>query len=145
MTEPESDFSFDDDLPESMRDALRSQFGSAVGVPSAIDKAILADARRQLTNGRPMIARRRSKIFRLAGLSSALAAAAVVLMIRAGAPRTALDPGDVDGNGRIDIVDAFTVARQLQQGTALAAFDADGDGLTTQADVDLLAQRAVML
>jgi hypothetical protein len=42
-------------------------------------------------------------------------------------------------------VDAFTVARQLQQGTALAAFDADGDGLTTQADVDLLAQRAVML
>ncbi|MFM8475524.1 MAG: hypothetical protein ACKOEO_06965, partial [Planctomycetaceae bacterium] len=91
MTEPESDFSFDDDLPESMRDVLRSQFGSAVGVPSAVDEAILADARRQLTIARPMIARRRLKILRLAGLSSAVAAAAVVLMLRAGAPRTALD------------------------------------------------------
>ena len=156
MIDPEEEFVFDEDLPESIRDALRSQFGSVVGVPSAIDEAILADARRQLTIARPGIARRRWKVLSIAGLSSSLAAAAVVLMFRAGVPNPTLDAqqplsaaqlrdGDVDGNGRVDILDAFAVARQLQQGTAIAAVDADGDGRTTQADVDLLAQRAVML
>ncbi|MFM7055584.1 MAG: dockerin type I domain-containing protein [Planctomycetota bacterium] len=156
MTEPQADSSFDDDLPESLRDSLQSRFGTAVSVPSAIDDAILTDARRHLTITRPGTTRTRWKILRIASLTSALAAAAVVLMIRVRPPNPELDnqrpvaasqtlSGDVDGNGRIDIVDAFTLARQLQQKVSVVAVDADGDGRTTQADVDALAQRAVML
>ena len=156
MTDPQSEFSFDDDLPESIREALRSRFGASGVVPSATDEAILADARRQLSEARPMVGRRRSKIFRLVGLTSTLAAAAVALMVwvrppggneESQRPLASVNTlkEDVDGNGRVDILDAFAVARQLQRGDSVVAVDLDGDGRTTQADVDALAQRAVML
>jgi hypothetical protein len=61
MTDPQSEFSFDDDLPESIREALRSRFGASGVVPSATDEAILADARRQLSEARPTAARRQEK------------------------------------------------------------------------------------
>ncbi len=103
-----------------------------------------------------MAARRRSKLLRLVGLTSTLAAAAVALMIWVRPPGGNVDgqrplasanslKEDVDGNGRVDILDAFAVARQLQRGNSVVAVDLNGDGRTTQADVDALAQRAVML
>lgn len=53
---------------------------------------------------------------------------------------------DVDGNGRVNILDAFLVARRLESGTAPeAGQDVDQDGRLTQSDVDLIAMNAVRL
>ena len=52
---------------------------------------------------------------------------------------------DLDGNGRVDILDAFAIAREIQNGRNQPRFDINGDGRLTQADVNEIAQRAVTL
>lgn len=52
---------------------------------------------------------------------------------------------DLDGNGRVDILDAFAIAREIQSGRNQPGFDINGDGRLTQADVNEIAQRAVTL
>lgn len=56
-----------------------------------------------------------------------------------------LDPRDIDGNTRIDILDALAIARAVQAGNAQANWDFNGDGAVTQADVDVVAHVAVTL
>jgi hypothetical protein len=51
---------------------------------------------------------------------------------------------DVDQNGRVDILDAFALARRIQQGTA-GGFDFNGDGVVDKLDVDFVATQAVRL
>jgi hypothetical protein len=50
---------------------------------------------------------------------------------------------DFDGNGRIDVLDAFHVARGIASGTARAEWDFDGNGRVDRGDADELARRAV--
>ena len=52
---------------------------------------------------------------------------------------------DLDGNGRVDILDAFAVAREIRSGRNQSEFDINGDGRLTQADGNEIAQRAVTL
>jgi len=84
----------------------------------------------------------------------ALAAAAVVvlglgvglLVNRRINPPAAIAREDVDRNGKVDILDAFALARKLQQGrTAGTALDLNGDGVVDQRDIDWVAARAVKL
>ena len=52
--------------------------------------------------------------------------------------------GDINNDGRVDILDAFVVARGIAHHEQLpAAWDVNGDGVIDQKDVDLLAQMAV--
>jgi predicted anti-sigma-YlaC factor YlaD len=51
---------------------------------------------------------------------------------------------DIDGDGRVDIVDAFVLAKNLQTKSPLKPqWDLNSDGRIDQSDVDLIAQRAV--
>ena len=52
---------------------------------------------------------------------------------------------DVNGDGRLDILDAYRLALDLEQGQSVARWDADGDGEVGRPDVDTLARRAVSL
>lgn len=52
---------------------------------------------------------------------------------------------DVDANGVVNILDAFALARQLDDNTAGTNWDQNQDGRTDVADVDLIAMNAVML
>lgn len=62
------------------------------------------------------------------------------------AAASAVDTGDVDGNGLVDIRDAFAVARAIQAGhTTVPEWDRNGDGKVDGADVDLIALTAVTL
>jgi predicted anti-sigma-YlaC factor YlaD len=53
---------------------------------------------------------------------------------------------DVDEDGRVDVIDAYLVARRLHRGeTPPASWDVDGDGEVDDADVEAIAQAAVSL
>ena len=76
------------------------------------------------------------------------AAAAVVVAALWAVPkvfRTAV-PGGVDQSGRIDILNAFQLARRVARSERLdATWDVTGDGVVDGVDVDAIAQRAVAL
>ena len=54
-------------------------------------------------------------------------------------------PSDLDHNGRVDILDAFHLARQLDADIAPAAGDINSDGRIDRADVEAIAMKAVTL
>jgi hypothetical protein len=53
---------------------------------------------------------------------------------------------DIDHSGRVDILDAFKLARQIKAGLQPSEkWDMNGDGLVNRKDVDLVAFAAVRL
>lgn len=118
-------------------------------IPEAIDRKILQHARQQLGT-RP---RRRF-------LRWALSAAAVFIlsignlaiwMNRSRSPQgdmtaSVLTAADLDQNGTVNILDAFWLARRLQDSdTVQSHWDLNTDGQVNQADIHLVAQLAVRL
>lgn len=57
-------------------------------------------------------------------------------------PRTTAR-ADLNGDGAVDIMDAFALARRIEAGQG--GPDLNGDGLVDQADVEVIAARAVNL
>ena len=161
MMNPQDFDEFENSVPETFRSALRSRYGPVPEVSSDIDRAILADARRHLAPLIQPIRRRRWSTWKLTAIASTIAAAAVMFFVRspdvvdvsrdaivsdsAGIPSDELLMQDLDGSGRIDILDAFAIARRIRSGQALPVHDVNGDGQWDQADINEVAQRAVML
>jgi hypothetical protein len=105
-------------------------------VSPAVEAAVLAAARARLAE-RPPRPRRR-----LPWLAPLVAAAAVVLwLLRAPASGRA----DLDGNGRVDVLDAFRLARELGSAEADPRADFDGDGGVDERDVEHVLALAVRL
>ena len=50
---------------------------------------------------------------------------------------------DIDHNGRVDVLDAFAVARGIKARQTQPAWDVNGDHMVDQRDVDQIAIRAV--
>jgi len=135
---------------------LARLYGSRVPVPPEVDEAILAVARLRMAR-----TRRAWVVLRRVGLVGTAAAAAVGLAVlvwkpwhgqmdRVAEPLAArgapLDPKDIDGNGRVDILDAFSLARQVEAGGQLPGVqDVNGDGVIDANDVDAVAMAAVRL
>jgi len=134
------------ELPEPLRRALR-RLGPAEDAPSALERSVLDAAAPFLAAAR---ARRRRRRIGLLALPLA-AAAALVLWLGSGLRRSAREAAsgpttaDLDGNGRVDILDAFQLARELEHGGAPREPDLDGDGRVDRADVESLARLAVRL
>jgi anti-sigma-K factor RskA len=133
----------------SVADALRLPLPS---IPEAVEQRILWMARKEAADLRR--AARRSQWRTVAIRRGAAIAAGVLLalgLLRAVVPwRTARTTpalvADVDGNGVVDVRDAFLIARTLRTGADLPArFDVNGDHVVDGADVDLAARAAVAL
>ena len=127
-----------------------------IAVPEEIERRILWEARK-----RALTVRRRQRWWRpgwaaaaaaavLLGLTSLLRLAPepqpdVVALARrpkAAAPLARVRAEDIDGDGRIDILDAFALARAVEAG---GGADVNGDGVVDQRDVQVLADAAVRL
>ena len=123
-------------------------------VPAALDQKILAAGHAE------MLAQfRRRRIIRWTSLGSAAAAAIVVVALVLPKGRTADETsapvaalaraGDLDRDGRVDILDAFNLARRIaaHHGPITSGVskteDVNGDGIVDQKDVDLIARMAV--
>jgi hypothetical protein len=144
-----------DELPEPLIAELRAGHGRDVRVPVAVDDAILREARAGF------VRRRRFRIAVRVASSVAAAAAVVALAVMLLPTRTdrqshqpvaaqmlmvasASAGEDVDHSGKVDVLDAFVVAKLIDSRTKLdAAYDVNGDGKVDQADVDRIAMAAV--
>lgn len=148
-------------VPDRLGRDLRALFQPPNTVPAQVDRAILDKARRRLAKPRRLVIRLRWA----AGITAA--AAAIVLGIiffnpQSRLPRVAhndmvrnlqsrrLAPAegraDINADGRVDILDAFRLARDIEaSGPGLAQWDLNRDGLTDRRDVDVVAFAAVRL
>jgi hypothetical protein len=131
-----------DNLPPKLKADLSRAVDRPVEIPSDVDAAMLAIGRTYTAN------RRRFRYWR-ATIGSVAAAAMLLLgwMLWPVQPKPAAQvasiiasPMDLDGSGRVDILDAYALARQLPNGR-----DVNGDGKVDQADVDAIAKVAVDL
>ncbi len=162
MTEPNQQF---DDLERHVSDRLRQDlrglFEPPGVVPAGADKTILDQAHRQLAKPRHIVIRLRWA----AGITAA--AAVIVLGVILFNPQSAImsppaptggrNPqslrpalaearADIDHNGRVDILDAFRLARSIEaRGPTDPRWDLNGDGRIDKDDVDLVASAAVRL
>jgi hypothetical protein len=142
----------DDELPAEIRRALKGLDGPGIQIPRELDRAILADAKAAFF--------RRRRFWLVTRWSGAAVAAAAVVMIALHifAPGTASNRGavasnhrltlsevaDINHDGRVDILDAYILARKISHHELLdPAWDINGDGVIDQKDVDLIAGIAV--
>jgi len=163
MNENENNSEMEPDLRPSKQFAadLAGLFGKTPSVPTEMDDAVMAMARRRLA---------RRRFGRIARWASAAAAAAAVIMVTWVAlgpswgvrarystaptldtcevPPETLLPGhkDIDSNGRVDILDAFALARTIETtGKQRREWDFNGDGVVDRQDADVIAMAAVSL
>jgi len=142
-------------LPQGLIDDLAQLYGPGPAVPEELDQAIVALSRQRLAS------RRRAWIvLRRVAVTAVSAAAMVALVIgtwrlqepRRGvsqSPTVARQPagrGDLDRSGRVDILDAFSLARHLESRERVSPeWDVNRDGVVDQRDVDAVAMSAVSL
>lgn len=150
------------ELPGPLADDLRRVYGRASRVDERVDRAVLGAVERA--------GRRRPRLglaWPAVGASSAgglLAAAAGIAMLvvagvlftknppaqqqaqqkqmgRGGLPRYTNTPADTNGDGVVDVLDVFRLARAVHAGAATRDFN--NDGISDMGDVDALAARIV--
>lgn len=161
---PHEDEQFDQ-LPPAIVDALREFDGPAVLPDHQRDADVLSGARQHLATTAPVEQKRRNlRLFFAGGVGSAVAAAAMIALvvfivdpageqevmqemdaIATNPQTTAALPGDLDLSGSVDILDAYALAKQIEQGDPLNTHDFNSDGRIDQRDIDLLANQAVAL
>jgi hypothetical protein len=146
-----------DDLEQRVSDRFRTDlqglFEPPGAVPPRVDRAILEQAHRRLAKPRPLVIRLRWA----AGVAAAAAVVAIGVALfspQSISPGLAEGRADVDSNGRVDILDAFRLARHIESigpadptrsGATEMKWDLNGDGRVDKDDVDLVAFAAVRL
>lgn len=158
MTERMEHFDENLDLkaPTGLSADLRAFFEPQRPVPPEVDRAVLDKANRHFVAVRSSQDGHRR--FRWSVAWKVAAAAAVVIfafsldLTRKHGPATdrsvtsKVQAVDIDQNGRVDILDAFTLARNIESGgPAKKNWDINGDGKVNRDDVDMVAFAAVRL
>jgi hypothetical protein len=160
----------DADLPAGVAGDLRALYRSEVAPPAGMDEAVLSLAReRAAVAGRGRRVRRLLPWGMVAAAGLALGAFIGIWRAASGGPAAALT-GDVNADGRVDILDALVLARRIQPSGGPAApaargaageprvaaappaqrphrrdWDLNHDGAINEADVALIARQAVRL
>ena len=147
MSEPQRPSPEDVQLqaPQELVEDLRALYGREVAVPKTVDDAILGLGRRY--------AARRRRHIRVVRWAVGAAAVAVLGLGLWTVARHMLWPRpvvtareDIDRDGKVDILDAFLLARRVDGKQALQReWDIDGNGVVDRSDVDQVAMAAVSL
>jgi hypothetical protein len=154
MTENKVHFDEDLDLRISpkLSEDLNTLFEPQFSVPSELDRAIMDRANQCLAQRHW-----RHRVFRHISIWRIAAAAAVIIfafslnLTKKPGPTTSrsvlaeAQAVDIDRNGRVDILDAFKLARHIESADAEKKWDINGDGFVNRKDVDLVASAAVSL
>lgn len=127
-----------EDVPAQLATNLEDLFTPSTPPSREAEDAILAAARARLSELRPKPARSMPRRW----LPHAAAAAALLVWASFNSQQVA---GDLDGDGQVNVLDAFQLARALRDGDSHSAVDGTGDGQVDRADVLRLMQQAVEL
>ena len=132
----------DEKLERFARALRNAEENRRVFVPPTLDEAILKQARERFG------AKQKFNPFRfwnwLAGAGvAALIAIAVFIFPRTKPTTTARE--DINGDGQVDILDAFALAKSIEAGKGSGALDQNGDGKIDDGDVRAIASAAVRL
>jgi hypothetical protein len=138
------DFEQNLEAPSRLVMALKEISHREIFIPPQVDHAILKAARERLAPR----AKVRFGNFRHWMLWPALAAACVFVACAAwlltSRPHYAAE--DLNHDGKVDILDAFALARQIKSPAHLSqSLDINGDGVVDERDVALIASHAVQL
>jgi len=141
-------------IPSKLSADLNALFEPRVGVPPEVDRAVMDRAHKHFT----ALQSGKSGRLRVHWVWRIAAAAAVVIFAfsldltkkpEPTAYRYSLSKTqaiDIDRNGRVDILDAFKLAKHIESaGPAETEWDINGDGLIDRSDVDVVALAAVRL
>ena len=132
------------EAPERLVTALKRLPAETPFIPATLDEAILRSARRQLSPE----PRKPAAWFGLLkwGLAAA-AACALFLLVQHFHTATEFVRGDINHDGKVDILDAFALARKLNTPEAadIGHLDLNGDGKVDERDVKEAAAEAVNL
>ena len=156
MTKGKEHFNKDSDLriPSKLSADLNALFEPHVGVPPEVDRAVMERVHKHLA---PLQSGKGKRLRIHWGWRIAAAAAVIILafsldLTKQPEPTTdsltlsKAQTVDIDRNGRVDILDAFKLARHIESaGRIEAGWDFNGDGLVDRHDVDMVAFAAVQL
>ncbi len=155
MTEKKEHFDEDLDLRVStgFSEDLRTLFKPQLSVPPEVDRAVIDKSHQHF-----IPKHWRHRIFKHISLWRIAAAAAVVIfafslnLTKKPGPTTSrsvlaeAQAVDIDRNGRVDILDAFKLARHIESANRTdKKWDINEDGVVNRKDVDLVALAAVRL
>ena len=156
MTKRKEHFDEDMDLRISSKLStdLKALFEPQVGIPPEVDRAVMDRANKYFAALESVKVRR----LRINWAWRIAAAAAVVIfafsldLTKQTGPATdsflltKTQAVDIDRNGRVDILDAFKLARHIESADRTETeWDFNGDGLIDRSDVDMVAYAAVRL
>lgn len=156
MTKRKEHFDKDMDLRISSKLSadLNALFEPKAGIPSEVDRAVMDRAHKHLV---PLQSGKGKRLRIHWGWRIAAAAAVIILafsldLTKQPEPTTErlalskIQAVDIDRNGRVDILDAFKLAKHIESaGRIEAGWDFNGDGLVDRHDVDMVAFAAVRL
>lgn len=156
MTERKEHFGEDMDLraPSKLSTDLNALFEPQVGVPPEVNRAVMDRAHKHFA---PLQSGKGKHLRIHWGWRIAAAAAVIILafsldLTKQTGPATdsfSLNKAqaiDIDRNGRVDILDAFKLARHIESADRTETkWDFNGDGLVDRSDVDVVALAAVRL
>jgi len=133
----------DEDLKAPLRllTALREASQPPIFVPPALDESLVRSVRRHFSPPKPG----RPWWWRTLAWSAG-AAILLVIFLWTRHPALSFDREDLNHDGRVDILDAFMLAREIQSGQRPdLGRDVNGDGKVDQSDVERIALDAVKL
>ena len=132
------------DAPPKLVAALKDVSHFEVFVPPYVEGAILKAARQHLEKGTKA---RRIRLWRLwPALAAACAVVVCVIRFSTTSNHSRYAREDLNHDGKVDILDAFALARQLKSGKPLpTTYCINGDGAVNEKDVVLIATHAVQL
>ena len=125
--------------PQRLAHDLRGVYRAEIPVPPEVDESVLQMARIRLT--RPALVLRLAPAF--AAAAAVFIAACILFLIPY---LRGPNKFDIDSNGKVDILDAFTLARRVETSSETKTeWDVNHDGLVNRQDVDRVAMAAVSL
>jgi hypothetical protein len=148
---------FDEDLDmrvsQKFSEDLNILFKPHFSIPPEVDRAVLERAHQQFAPkhwGHRIL--RHISIWRVAAAAAVIIFAFSLNLTQKPGPTTSQSllvearAIDIDENGRLDILDAFKLARYVESAERTERkWDINGDGLVNSNDVDLVASAAVRL
>ena len=148
---------FDEDLDlrvsQKFSEDLNFLFKPQFSIPPEVDRAVMDMARRHLSERHwSHHILRHINIWRIAAAAAVIIFAFSLNLTQEPGPTTSQSllvearAVDIDRNGRVDILDAFKLARYVESAERTdKKWDINGDGFVNSNDVDLVASAAVRL